>query len=374
MGAGTSLPGALLPEFIDQFGLSPLGAGTILAMSSIGYLASVLSTPRILSRRGVRATARDGLIVYAVSSILIGLAPQAWMVGGALLALGLGFGAIDVSTNALFAARSGPRTTNVLNLIHFFFGIGAFALPALAAAVLASTWGWPLLCFLLAATSAAAGFGWQGLPPDATTLQSPPVASTPTDGIVSGSVRLLALVLGLYVGAEVGLGSWIGEYMVAIRSVPVEPSAATLSAYWLGLAVGRLLLSAVAHRVEDRTLLLLSAAASVATLWAALEMADAMGAAACFFATGMAFAGIFPTVIALAGRAHPTDVARATSAVIAMSAVGGITIPWLMSLISEQYGIEGGMCFYVWIVSAMVAVILAAIRKPQTLASNIARE
>ena len=362
MGAGTSLPGALLPEFMDAFTLSPFGAGSILAMSSIGYLASVLSTPRLLSVRGVRATARDGLILYTASSLLIGVAPHAWMVGIALLALGLGFGAIDVSTNALFAAQSGPRTTNVLNLVHFFFGIGAFALPALAAIVLGSSWGWPLLCLLLAITSASAALGWQWLPPASATLSQPEADTRPGHRFRSGPVLLFALILGLYVGAEVGLGSWIAEYMVAIRSLPIDQAAATLSSYWLGLAVGRLILSTIAHKIGDRLLLLLSALASLAALWTALEVREATTAAFFFFATGMALSGIFPTVIALTGRAQPNDIARATSAVIAASAVGGILVPWLMSLLSDHNGIERGMFFYAGVTGAMVFVILATMR------------
>jgi fucose permease len=59
-------------------------------------------------------------------------------------------------------------------------------------------------------------------------------------------VQLGAAMLALYVGLEISVGNWAFSYLVQARALPAALAGYTVSGYWLGLTVGRFLISPVA--------------------------------------------------------------------------------------------------------------------------------
>ena len=188
---------------------------------------------------------------------------------------------------------------------------------------------------------------------------------------------LLAALLGVYVGVEMGLGGWLTKYMVSQRGVTLTYAGNTLSLYWMGLAAGRLALSALSHRFGETKLLIGLTAVAAIALPAALLASPPWLAVVGFSVTGAGFSGIFPIVIAIGGRTHPRDVAGITSVMITGAGIGGIVVPWMMSAIADIGGIDAGMIFYavmgatMVVLAALIAQIMASPGQPQPAASDL---
>ena len=133
----------------------------------------------------------------------------------------------------------------------------------------------------------------------------------------------------------------------------------TVSLYWMGLAVGRLILSATSQYFGEARLVL------GLTIWAAAAFAFGLVAqhpalaVAAFAVTGLGFSGIFPGVIALAGRYHPQNVAGITSVVVTGAGLGAIIIPWVMSAVADGFGLVAGMGFYLLMCGLMIVFAVA---------------
>jgi fucose permease len=360
IGASVTLPGTLLPLLVDQFGIRLVEAGSMLALQPVGYLLSVLLAARLIHLAGMRAVLSAGFLASAVGYAGFGLA-SSWIAGAAMmLVTGLGYGATEVAMNTVLIRVGGERRSNLLNFAHLFFGVGSFLAPALATRAVAVGLSWRLVFGIAGALTVVVAIGWARTPDSDASTGLDPSDSSRLGGGRSRLAWLLAAVLGVYVGAEMGIGAWLTKYLVTIQQISLTAAGTTLSLYWLGLAAGRLALSVLAHRARDESLIVgLSIVALIALVTALLATTPAMTIVA-FTATGAGFSGIFPAAIALGGRHHPHRAAPVTSMLIAGAGVGGIVIPWTMSAIADGVGLVAGMVFYAVTVGVMILLGVAA--------------
>src|SRR5918992_387291 len=80
----------LLPGYADEFGLSKTAAGLLVGAYATGALIAALPGGIAAARYGPRRALLLGLGLVSVSSLAFGFAGDAWTLGGARLAQGLG--------------------------------------------------------------------------------------------------------------------------------------------------------------------------------------------------------------------------------------------------------------------------------------------
>jgi MFS transporter, FHS family, Na+ dependent glucose transporter 1 len=164
----------------------------------------------------------------------------------------------------------------------------------------------------------------------------PAVFSSPgREGLL---VALIALLLVLYVGAEVAFGGWIYSYALAQGLGSVTGAAYLTSAFWGGLTAGRLLAIPVAARVRPRWILLADLLGCILSLavvlaWPHSLVALWLGAVG----LGVSMASVFPSAITLAERrVHITG--RVTAWFLVGASIGGMLLPLLIGQLFESVG------------------------------------
>lgn len=360
------LPGALLPLLVERFQMRLMEAGSLLALQPAGHLLAVAAAPRAIEAIGCRNTLRCAFMIPALAYFAFGWA-HSWPVGAAIMfASGLGIGMVEVATNTLIIMQGGGRSTSLLNLTHLFFGVGAVVVPILTTQAVAAGISWTGICVFTGFFTAAVGIAWSLLPREEPTLRRHGAEEAKLQW---GLLLLLAAGMAVYVGAEMGLGSWLTKYMMSRHAMALTGAGKVLSLYWLGLTAGRLILSLVAHRVTDERLLVgLTIFASVAVL-IAVSSDSALLSTIGFTATGLGFSGVFPGIIALGGRSHPHAAARATSVLVAGAGLGQIILPWCMSLLADSAGLNTGMIVYA--VLCVALAVIAVLIKRRAINSNV---
>jgi fucose permease len=367
VGGCLTVPGTLLPVLVDALNIRLVEAGSMFALQATAYLLSVVSAGYVIQRCGMRVTLCVGMLGFAAGFAGFGLV-STWLGGATMMFIsGLGFGVVEVALNTLLVAMGGARRANLLNLAHLFFAVGAFIGPAAAARAVAGGVSWRTVFGVAGGLAAAVALGWALQP----IRQAARVDDSPAQTQAQAQARaratplrskltvVMALMLAAYVGAEMGIGGWLSKYMVAVRGVDLSYAGTAVSLYWMGLAAGRLVLSATSQYFSEQRLVLgLTIFAAAAFTFALVTPQPALAVVA-FALTGLGFSGIFPGVIALAGRYHPDNVAGITSAVVTGAALGGITIPWVMSAVADGFGLVAGMGFYLIMCGLMVVLAVA---------------
>jgi MFS transporter, FHS family, Na+ dependent glucose transporter 1 len=282
------------------------------------------------------------------------------------LALGLFQGALDVGGNTLIGWLYGSRVGPYMNGLHFFFGLGAFAAPLVAAVTMSLSadgvlWTYRSLGALIVAASLLL-----------IALPSPTATYTPT-AADAGAPRGMPLIIWvilfffLYVGAEKTFSGWVYSYatiqQAAIPGSSIITAAYLNSAFWGAYTVGRLAAIPLAKRFRPRTILLtdLLAAAgslSVILLWPGSWLALWVGV----IGFGLALASIFPTTLTWAGR-RVRLTGRITSFFFVGGSTGAMVFPWLTGQFFDRFGPSAAIWTVATIVSALLATFFVVMRR-----------
>jgi MFS transporter, FHS family, glucose/mannose:H+ symporter len=326
MGVLGSAYGPLLEYLSRRFEISLAIAGGALSVHFLGALVGVLVSMRALQSISSRSFMLGALTFLGLGCVGVALAPSWPAFLGAVLVIGVGFGALDLGCNQLVAHSEGAGRTAALNVLNGAFGFGAVAGP-----LLVSTVGRTHLSLLYGGAAAVAVgvlplvAGISGRLPF--TAQRAPTRS-------SALVGIFMIAFALYVGIETGTGGWMPSHLESIGLQSL--AAATLtSGFWLALAVGRLLAGFLPARVPESTTVLAGTAVAAVALLTALNPAAAPVA---YIVAGFAIAPIFPTGIVWLAKLRPGD-ARATSWLFPASMIGGAIIPGGIGAVIARFGI-----------------------------------
>ncbi|MEO8547417.1 MAG: sugar MFS transporter [Sphingomicrobium sp.] len=168
-----------------------------------------------------------------------------------------------------------------------------------------------------------------------------------------------AVAIGLYVGAEVSIGSIMINFLnrPEILDVPLETAGFYLgSIYWMGALIGRFIGSALLTRVAA-TRLLTIAAAVAATLCAVVAMRDGPVAAYCALAVGLFNSIMFPTIFTITLERSGVSQAS-TSGLLCVAIVGGAVLPFAVGRFADASSLS--LSFVIPLMAyAMIAVFAA---------------
>lgn len=346
VGVAVVLPGALLPLLIERLDLRISDAGLLLATQPLGHLCAVLLLPRALPRVESRWLLACAGVVLGSAVAALGAA-LAW--NTALLAMavsGLGIGVLEIGTNTVLLVNT-SRPNRVLNFTHLFFGVASVLTPPLAAAALENGVPWSWVWIAAGTHVAITGLLWGTLAPPLN--RSSARIGAPRMG-ARRSIRwpkiALAAAMAAYVGAEIGFGSWYTKYFTLAHGGSLVTAGHGLAIYWGGLTVGRFLLALWAP--GHSSVPFVAALGATAALTASLALVAQGASTFVFFAgvLGVALAGIFPGILALAARWYPGQVATVTGMLLAGAGVGQMLFPWAMALIAERLGVPRAMWVY----------------------------
>ncbi|MCL7452961.1 MAG: MFS transporter [Anaerolineae bacterium] len=363
VGLVTAALGPTLPGLAAQAGVDLDAISLLFTANSVGYLAGSFvggrQYDRIAGHRVIAAAL--GLMIGGLA--LIPLLSSRWLLVAAWLAVGTAGGALDVGGNTLIVWLHGRGVGPYMNGLHFFFGVGSFIGPLIAAAALAiagdATRAYWVLALLLVPLAL-----WIVRVPSPTAGDDSDDAERMLDGSArrgtqsrDATVVLVALFLLLYVGAEVAFGGWIYTYAAALGLATATSAATLTSAFWGALTVGRLAGIPIAARYRPRTILLVDLAGCLLSVGLILALPSSRTALwAGTIALGATMASIFPAAITLAGnRVRITG--RITAWFLIGSSIGSMTVPWLIGQLFEPIGPHVTM----WAILATLVADLAVL-------------
>ncbi|GAA0384276.1 MFS transporter [Microbispora corallina] len=342
VGLSAGVGGVLLPAQIRDYGLDKATIGTTFFSFSAGFMLAGSTAGALIHRFGVRAALAAGGGAYVLAGLCTALRPPFLALVVIQLVAGYGTGILESVLNAYLAGL--PRATTLLNRLHAFFGVGALLGPLLATWMLDRLpWTAVWLVLALICVPLMAGF-LLTLPRGRTEV--PETTETGGNGLLAAASREPAVLLGaaflaVYVGLEISVGNWGFTFLVDARGQADLLAGYTVSGYWLGLALGRFLISPVAARIgmTDTGMTfacLVGITASAALAWVAPGTAVA---SVSFVLLGFCLGPIFPTTMAVAPR---LTVARLVPTAIGLlngvSVVGGAVFPWLAGAIAQGVG------------------------------------
>ncbi len=363
VGINSGWLGPLLPQISRTSHLPIESVGLIVSSSAAGAFISVLIAGEINQSMSAQKILVGAMALFTAGLAGLAIAPGLAGLLSAGFFLGLANGGIDIGANALIVELNRERAASALNYLHVLFGVGALLGPLIVSAAFASRVPYWWVFGGGAIACAAIGFRL-GTTPAHEVRTQPSLGNENENGFLPMLSRpviwAISAVMFLYVGAEIGIGTWLFLYLHTAGALGPMLASSGVSLYWAGLVCGRGFGGRLGHRIALPLFTMLSSALSAFALLILIAAPTAGGlAASAIFLIGFGFGPVFPNMIAVGAARFPSEVGRMTSIVVAGGAIGAIVAPWLMGNaiadISPRASMEVALAFTI----AMAALALS---------------
>ena len=354
-GFNEAMKGPALPRIQADFGISEFQLGLLLATNSLGYLIACSYTASLSRKISVKACLIISLVIIAASGALICFSPSYIVLVLSFFVLNLGNGTLEVSQGVIAARTFTKNTGAMMNLAHFFFGAGSTISPIISTSLMAARFGYQILSWrylyliilswaLIPAILALIG---RFEKPDRAKKQSGFAKL-----LKKPALWLIVLVLAFAAVCELGICSWMVNFLEKAYSYSSEQAALRLTLFFICLTLARLILGPAIDKVG-----LINSLAIVTVLAGVLTVIGVLcgePGTILLVLTGVCIAPIYPTVMAVVAKLFSEEVDYAMTimmtvmgmfVVVANLCLGGI-IQLTRRIFTDIHGESGvGMAY-----------------------------
>jgi fucose permease len=358
LGMSRTFLGTALPAIRSSLDLTLLQAGTLTALLQLGFAIAVFVGGPLSDLLKKSTLLMFGCLLMGTNLLLFGFSDWFWISLVGMVLIGIGGGLIESSSNPLLIQLFPGKESTVMNLHHFFFAAGSLSGPVIMGTVLAKSmpWQWAYLGFglfvlvvfgLLLSLKISSTKGGRGLEVNVITK------------LMSEKTFLNLFFVTFFIqGVQNGISYWMVTFLKETRDFSIGLASASLFLFFACLALGRLFSSYLITKFQEPAYLV----GLFSLLFVALFIASSVPGkwTIPFFAfCGLAHSGVFPCLLAMAGKLYPENPGTAMGLVATGSGIGAMAIPWFMSLISQITTLQTG--FLSFEIFVMMSFLLMSI-------------
>lgn len=275
LGFITCLNDTLIPYFKAGFALSYMESSLVQFYFFAVYGIFSIPAGRIVARIGFRKGMVTGFLVAAAGALLFypaALLHAYYLFLAALFIVAVGIVFMQVSANPYIVVLGRPETASSrMNMIQSVGSVGTIVAPLFGAAV--------ILPGMAAGASHAVKYPYAGIALLLVVIsvvlwkmKLPEVRPSEEGTLEGGSalgfrnLKLGALAIFFYVGAEVAVGSFLTNYIADTLAISEQDANRYVSFYWGAMLAGRLLGVGVLRVVRPQRMLAAAALAAIALI------------------------------------------------------------------------------------------------------------
>jgi len=332
--------GTLVGFAKNEYQLSGSMAGLLPFFGFIAFALFSVPGGVLMDKKGKKFLMLLSLAIVLVGEALPAMTTGYVMLVAAIFLIGVGMTLLQVAGNPIMRDVSEEgRFARNLTFAQFIKGLGSIAGPAVAIALVARGLPWNSIFSVFGVVVAITLAGVAFLRVEEKKGDDKPPASIASSFALLGHPYVFMMILGLflYVGAEVGVNSWIATFLNQKFQFDLGSLATGgIAFFFVALSIGRLIGSAVLNFMSARQFLVVTAILSVlGTLGIMLGSKEV--AVASIFLTGLGFGNVFPLVFSILIDKMPERSAE-LSGLLCMAIAGGAVMPLVMGAVNDAFG------------------------------------
>lgn len=337
VGIITTLIGNVLPTFIRHWSLEDSQAGFLIAAQFTGSSLGTLLTSVFLPRYGFARVLCAGFLAFAAGFAFLGIGP--WFVAAlAVFVYGFGYGLVNPATNLRGTQLPSKNVASAVSLLNLSWTIGAVSCPFVVAQLLPRIGirGIAILLTIVATVIAVFHLRRHLIAPEPP-YERPtrPVSEWMHNLAQAPSISLL-LIFFLYVGTEVGIGSWVATEEKRLPGGTSTVLFLAPSFFYGFLLLGRAVSPVLLRRRS--TLVISLAGLASAGLGALLII---LAHQPVWLYVGAAFAGFgcapqYPIYVTWIAQIFGKNSTWLSALFFAAAGAGGAALPWLIGVVGTH--------------------------------------
>ena len=335
--------GTLVGFAKTEFRLTGAEAGLLPFFGFVAFALFSVPAGVFADRRGKRLLLLVSLGVVLAGQLVASLPLSSYgRLLGAIFLIGVGMAALQVAGNPMMRDVSAPgRYARNLTFAQFLKSLGSISGPYLTTLIIAFGLPWYRIFPVFAAVTLATLLLALILSaPESRDLDRPASIAASFALLKDPAVALAVAGIFLYVGAEVGLNSWLATFLSRTFGMDLSSSATRWGPglFFIALSAGRLLGSAVLEFLDARRFFRVSALLGVAGLGLIL-LGNRAAALSGIVLCGLGFANVWPLVFSLTIDCRPES-SGALSGLMCMAIFGGAALPAVMGVAADRAGVR----------------------------------
>ncbi len=343
IGLGLSGMGVIIPEMAQHFSVPYSVVGRVFLFHGLGHLLSIFIAGILGDMINQVSILRWGIFLSLVGFGGISFFPSFSLVMASFLLMGVGLGFVDAMVNPVATSIFTEKPAGTLNIIHAFFGLGSLTAPRLYSFLVIEGYGWRNLYYILTlfALVTLVIFLFPFIP-----RKNQPSQFGELWGVFKQPVLwVMGFTTLFYAGGVNTLNGWLVSYLEK-GGIPRGEGAIFLSYFWLGLLLGRLILSQVSDKIGHLNIIRLNALGGIVftSLFLFLPFHPTW-ALILLFGAGFMLSTLIPTTISYAIATFPEVTSTASSWVLFNSSLGSLLFPWLGGVVGTAFGLRLTMVF-----------------------------
>jgi len=330
LGVGASIIGAAA----QNIGLSPAQIGLLIAVQNVGFMLSVFVAGTLADSYEKPKILLVGSLMLAVSFFTFFLSELFWVNLLLMLLFGAGMGVYEGVADAMVLQLHPQRASLHINVNHFFVTFGSIMIAAYLLA-LQMNWRQSVIQAGAVVLLLALFFGLARLKNRGGRTES----YRERLNLIGRDRRIVVLVIVtiLAVGVEIGSINILTTFLGQLRGFSETASKVGLIVLLVGIAAGRLLVGLLTHKKRLAASLLGLLGLSGIFFGGLFFLPLDNWLYPAIFLAGLSLSAILPLIITLAGLLYPGMAGTALGVIKTALPIGGILLPFLMSLVAE-YG------------------------------------
>lgn len=339
-----AINGQVFPSLLATLGGTSLEQGALLASLFLLFPVTAATAGHVADRIGKRWILFIGALAMAIPFALAAVFDALWVRTLVVLLFGVGGGMIEGQSSALLSDLHPGKERRMIGLSQMFFSIGAAGSPFLIVLTFQVLPGASPRAFLWTAAAVSGLLAAALLLPRGAEIRRTATNPVSLSRLVRHrGWRRLAVILFLYVAAEIGTVSWLAKYGAGTLGLAPSVAPIGISLFWAGLAVSRGLVGVLHLSISDRGLIGLALCITLASRIAAFTVPWPIGALALFLVLGFGMGVIWPTIVAVAGRAFRESSGAAVGTMLAAGALGIPVIQPVMGALTELWSLRAAL-------------------------------
>lgn len=349
-------------DIAELYGIGVEGVGIFASLQHIPPLFGPILAGIVADKIGKKPVVTTFIFVFAAGCVVCGLsnALNVFLVGMFIFALGSTVS--EMMVTATLSDVNIEKSAQYINMSQFMFSMGAVVGPLLVeffSERAGADWRFPFalgfasfvvmgVVLLIAKFPAAKRTAADALEGDK------PVLDQKVDfSFVTPLLVCLAIAILLYIGMETGYGNFIDSVMIAKNSTE-KISALTLSAFWLGMALCRLVFGFITYKPGQ--MLRVCFAVCVVFLIAITIIPAGIVSVGISFIIGAAYGPIWCIIQAVAAADSKGNSGKAIGLLSIASGIGGIVLPTAIGKLANAVRIENAL--YVLAAASLIGCVI----------------
>ena len=345
-GSALALWAVHIPLIQETVGIDYSTLGFLLMLSGIGGFGAMQLSGWMIDHVGAKTSTRIGGVAVGLSLLGPAFSTSPWMLGLAIMGLGLGLAGLDVTVNASALQVEKANKKAIFTFFHLFWSVGGLLGAGIGFVTISAGFVQSQTLPIYGALLSIIGFfmaNW--LLPDEPVANSENKVANKAAGKSNRRVLGFVVLAGLMAASgaiiEGVAQDWSALYLKDIQNVSVALAARGLAAFNIGMILGRIFIDRI---VEQR-------GRGFVIRWGALFSAVAIGLQAIapsfevsllfWLLLGIGISGVVPQLIASSGEiGEASHSGRNMAKVAGITYVGGLAGPSIIGLLTHSLPLE----------------------------------